>query len=205
MAKGQTLSTTRIEAFSDAVFAIAGTLLVLQLQLPHLPADPTDAELWNGLGQVAPSYFSLVLSFVVIGRYWIAHHWMFSRIAKSDGGLQTMNLLFLLTVVALPFPTEVLGNYGNLAAAAIFYAVSISLIGLTAGLLWWYAVKKKLLKPNVDQVTITNSYRRSFAVPVIFLGSIPIIAWVGVGIGELCWLLLFFAGFTLKKGRAWAS
>lgn len=71
-ARDSSLSTARIEAFSDGVFAIAATLLILQLNLPHLPANPTDQDLWNALFQMAPSYFTFVLSFAVIGRYWLA-------------------------------------------------------------------------------------------------------------------------------------
>lgn len=196
------LSTTRIEMFSDAVFAIAATLLVLQLDLPRLPENATDAQLWDALWQVAPSYFSLVLSFAVIGRYWLAHHALFHRIRKADGGLATLNLLLLLTVVVLPFPTEVLGAYGDLAAAAIFYAASISAIGLAMWLLWRHAVKRNLLFPDVSKRTIKNSYYRSLSVPVVFLASIPVTAWVGVSAGELMWLALFFIGFFLKPDDA---
>lgn len=193
------VTTSRIEAFSDAVFAIAATLLVLQLDVPHFLGNPTDAQLWNALGQTIPSYFSLVLSFAVIGRYWVAHHWQFSRIAKSDAGLLTINLGLLLTVVALPFPTEILGDYGNLPAATIFYAVSISLIGLMMAAVWHHAVKNKLLKPGVTQATIQNSYIRSLSVPVIFLASVPVAAWVSVTLAQLMWVSIFFVGLALRK------
>ena len=196
------LSTARIEAFSDGVFAIAATLLMLQLELPHLPTDPTDRDLWNALGQMAPSYFTFVLSFAVIGRYWLAHHALLHRIRRADGGLAVLNLLLLLTVVALPFPTEVLGDYGNLAAAAIFYAVSISLIGLMMAVLWRHAVKRKLLYPDVSRGTIKNSYYRSLSVPVVFLASVPVAAWVSVTAAEVMWAATFFAGVFLKGDDA---
>jgi uncharacterized membrane protein len=198
-ARESSVSTARIEAFSDGVFAIAITLLVLQLNLPHLPVHPTDRDLWNALFQMAPSYFTFVLSFAVIGRYWLAHHALFHRIQKSDGKLAVLNLLLLLTVVALPFPTEVLGQYGNLAAAVIFYAVSISLIGLMMGVLWRHAVKRGLLYPDVSQRTIRNSYYRSSSVPIIFLASVPVAAFVSVGWAETMWILTFFAGVFLKN------
>lgn len=201
-ARDNSLSTSRIEAFSDGVFAIAATLLMLQLELPHLPADPTDRDLWNALGQMAPSYFTFILSFAVIGRYWLAHHALFHRIKRADGGLATLNLLLLLTVVALPFPTEVLGDYGNLAAAAVFYAVSISLIGLTMWALWRHAVKRKLLYPDVTKQDIKNSYYRSLAVPAVFLASVPVTVLVSVSAGEWTWLALFFVGFLLKSDSA---
>lgn len=195
------LTTARIEAFSDAVFAIAATLLVLQLDVPKLPANPTDAQLWDGLAQVIPSYFSMVLSFVVIGRYWVAHHWQFSRIARIDTELLMLNLGLLLTVVALPFPTEVLADYGSLSAAAIFYAGSISLVGIMMALLWHHAVTHKLLKPGVDRETIRNSYVRSLSAPAVFLASIPVTMWVSVSAGELMWALLLFVGFFLKPSQ----
>lgn len=204
-ARDESLSTGRIEAFSDAVFAIAATLLMLQLNLPHLPADPTDRDLWNALGQMAPSYFTFILSFAVIGRYWLAHHALFHRIKRSDGGLATLNILLLLTVVALPFPTEVLGRYGDLAAAAIFYAVSISLIGLMMAALWRHAVKHNLLYPDVSQSTIKNSYFRSLTVPAIFLASVPAAAFISVGWAEAMWVLTFFAGMFLRRDGSRAA
>lgn len=104
----------------------------------------------------------------------------------------------MLFVVALPFPTEVLGQYGSLAAAAIFYAVSISLIGLMMGILWRHAVKHQLLYPDVGRRTIVNSYQRSFVVPAVFLLSVPVAAYVSVGWAEAMWALTFVAGVLFK-------
>ncbi|MSU76227.1 DUF1211 domain-containing protein [Patescibacteria group bacterium] len=197
--KQAVVSTGRIEAFSDAVFSIAGTLLALQLVLPPgFPTNPTDHQLIKALMDQGPSYFAFILSFLVIGRYWIAHHQLFSRIERSTSGLAMLNLLLLLTVVAIPYPTQLLGSYRDLAAAAIFYAVSLSLVGLMMFVIWRYAARHKLLYSDVSAKDLKLSEKRSLAVPIVFLLSIPI-AFYNVDFAEYFWLLSFAAGYSIRK------
>ena len=102
------LSTHRIEAFSDGVFAIAITLLVLNLQVPEIA---TVSELASKLGALWPKLVSYVLSFMVVGIYWVAHHNTFHYIKRSDRNLLWLNILMMLFVVFIPFPAALLGQY----------------------------------------------------------------------------------------------
>ena len=134
------MSLGRIEAFSDGVFAIAITLLVLEI---HVPEEPK-----NGLGQALldqwPAYASYVVSFFVIGIIWINHHAVFDHLARADRPLLFLNLLLLLFVAVLPFPTNLLATYmqeggADERVAAIVYAGTMTGMGAAFGALWSYA------------------------------------------------------------------
>lgn len=197
-AKEPVITTARIEAFSDGVFAIASTLLVLQLNLPDLGSNPTNAALTEALLQEAPLYFSFILSFIVIGRYWIAHHQIFDKIERATPGLASINILLLMAVVAMPFSTEVLGDHGNLSAATIFYAVSLSLVGIMGYFVWRYAVNHQLIYKNITEAEIKNANRRSLVVPVVFLASIPI-ALIDVTAAQWFWMLALIVGLFWQR------
>ena len=114
----------RLVFFSDAVMAIAITLLVVELSIPAATEDVGDALLdrW-------PQMLSFVLSFFVIGIFWTAHHRIFRYVANLDQRLIWLNLLFLMCVAFLPFPTAVLGDHDNARASVIFYAAAVGLTG----------------------------------------------------------------------------
>jgi uncharacterized membrane protein len=100
---GTERGTERIEAFSDGVFAIAITLLVLEIKIPHLQGG---SNLFSSLLGLWPAYFGYVLSFVMIGIYWASHHYIFKLFRKTNHALNLLNLLFLLFIAFLPLPTE---------------------------------------------------------------------------------------------------
>src|SRR4051794_40035156 len=136
----------RIEAFSDGVFAIAITLLVLEIHVPE------DAE--NGLGQALidqwPAYASYVVSFFVIGIIWINHHAVFDHLARADRPLLFLNLLLLLFVAVLPFPTNLIATYmqeggADERGAAGVYSGTMTGVGLAFGALWTYASRPRRL------------------------------------------------------------
>jgi len=185
--------TARIEAFSDGVFAIAITLLILEIKVPH--GDP--AGLATALLRQWPSYFAFFLSFTFTGIMWINHHRMFTHIRKSNDVLMALNLLLLLGVTIVPFPTEVLaehlGGPGQKAAAILYNCVYIA-IGVFFNLLWRYAVAHHLLDRSMsaaEAATLTRQY--SFG-PVVYLICLALV-WVDirVSLGLSCALCLFFA------------
>src|SRR5215469_18784871 len=135
--------TSRIEAFSDGVFAIAITLLILEIKIP--PA--TQAPLRTQLLQQWPSYFAYLLSFLFIGIMWINHHRLFTHIRRSNNGLLFLNLLLLLGVSAVPFPTAVLALHlsgPGARTAAVLYSGTYLVIAVFFNLLWRYAVSNDL-------------------------------------------------------------
>lgn len=140
-------SLDRVVFFSDAVFAIAITLLVLPLADQRLP----DEDLAAHLLALWPQLASFLLSFVVIGLFWLGHHRAYQIIVRVDTRLLLLNLLVLLFIALLPFPTAVLGEHGNQPPAAVLYATTMSLLGLTSAAHWRHASHGyRLIRPDVD-------------------------------------------------------
>jgi TMEM175 potassium channel family protein len=152
------VSTSRTEAFSDGVFAIAATLLVLELKVPQVePGGLADAllESW-------PSYATYVVSFLTIGIIWVNHHAVLDRIREVNRPLLFMNLMFLMAVAAIPFPTALLADYLQAGhderLAAAVYGGTMSLMGVTFGVIWAYAVvSDDLLHESVDRARARRS------------------------------------------------
>jgi uncharacterized membrane protein len=170
---------SRIEAFSDGVFAIAITLLVLEIKVPEHPE--------NGLGRALldqwPSYASYVVSFFVIGIIWINHHAIFDHLVRADRGLLFLNLLLLLWIGLLPWPTNVLGTYmqqggADERVAAVLYTGVMTLMGASFGALWTYATRhRNLLGPTLSDDEIRLRTRR-FTVGAPVYGFAMLVALV---------------------------
>jgi hypothetical protein len=122
----------RLLALTDGVFAIALTLLVIQIALPE---GTSDVRLGAALVALGPHYFAYVLSFAVIARFWIAHHLAFRYIRRYDDTLIWLNLLLLMFVGFLPFPTSVLGEHGNTPTGAAFYGAALVCTSAASGAL----------------------------------------------------------------------
>ncbi|MFZ3560724.1 TMEM175 family protein [Streptomyces sp. BH055] len=150
---GDGAGSARLEAFSDGVFAIAVTLLILEIKVPHVEHDES---LWRALGEQWPSYAAYVVSFLVIGIIWVNHHQVFGHVARVDRTLMFLNLLVLLIVAALPWPTAMLAEYlrGDDAAAhtaAAVYSLTMVAMSFAFQALWWYLTRSgHLFHPRVD-------------------------------------------------------
>ena len=149
--RGDTLNTNRAEAFSDGVFAIAATLLVLELKVPNVePGGLSEAllESW-------PSYATYVVSFLTICIIWVNHHAVMERIKNVNRPLLFLNLVFLMAVAAIPFPTALLADYLQAGhderLASAIYGATMALMGISFGLIWAYAVfSDDLLHNTID-------------------------------------------------------
>ena len=169
------LSTTRLEAFSDGVFAVAITLLVLNLQIPQLAASVVSRELLPKLFDLWPKLLSYMLSFVLVGIYWVAHHNTFHYIKRSDRNLLWLNILLLLCIVFLPFPTALLGQYPEQRVSIIIYAGTLVMTGLVLQTLWWYATSGcRLVDRDIDPRLVQRATRRNLAAPLLYLLAIGI-------------------------------
>ncbi len=136
------LSKGRIEAFSDGVFAIVITLLVFNIKVPELPRGAPAAELRHALLELWPKFLSYVISVVVVGIYWVAHHAAFHCVKHSDRIFLWINILFLAFVAVIPFSAALLGQYHRYQIAIVFYGANMIAAGLSLYLLWWYATSK---------------------------------------------------------------
>lgn len=153
------MDTNRLEAFSDGVFAIAITLLVLEIKVPP------GASLGPGLLHLWPSYLAYAISFIVIGAIWINHHAMFDWIVHADHKLLLLNTLHLMFIAFLPFPTAVLaeafhGRAGQDVAAA-FYAGTLTVIGVLVTAMWRYAAShRELLHESISSEQVQSIGKR---------------------------------------------
>lgn len=142
------ISTQRLEAFSDGVFAIAITLLILEIKLPDHDAIEHQS-LSNYLWGLWPKYFAYVFSFIIIGIFWANHHYMFKLYKRTDHTFNMLNVVFLLTISFLPFPTAIFGEYIDAAphksTAVSFYALGLVLPSFSWLMMWLYGSRKKRL------------------------------------------------------------
>jgi uncharacterized membrane protein len=171
--------TGRVEAFSDGIFAFAITLLVLELRVPHGLSD--GAALCKALLDEWPSYFGYLTSFVTIGIMWMNHHRMFNLIHKSDDGLMLVNLVFLLGIAFVPFPTSVVADYLDTSAArvaAAFYSGTYVVIAILFNLLWRYASRGGRLFDKHADLAQAQAITRAYSVgPLLYLGSLAMAYW----------------------------
>ncbi len=175
----------RLVFFSDAVFAIAITLLAIDLRVPDLPPGQTDASFLQILSRLWPSIFAFSVSFLVIAAFWVGHYRTFRYLVDVDGRLIGINLAFLFSIAILPFPTSILAREGDLASAAIIYAGFGCVTGALSTVLWLYPAQvAHLVSPAVTPEIARYVTRRSAVIPVVFAISIPAalvsppLAWV---------------------------
>lgn len=157
------MDTARLEAFSDGIFAIAITLLVLEIKVP-----PPNTALGAELLQLWPSYLAYVVSFLVIGAIWINHHAMFHHIVRVDGTLLLLNVLHLMPIAVLPFPTAVLAEAFHRGTdepiAAAFYGGILTVIGIFVNVMWRYAARGgQLLSSHITATKIRKLNRQGLS------------------------------------------
>lgn len=172
-----TSETSRIESFSDGVFAIAITLLIFQIRVPPV----TQKRLGSELLEQWPSYVAFLLSFLLIGIVWINHHRLFTHIRRANNGLLFLNLFLLLGVSVVPFPTAVLAIHlasaGARTAAALYSATGV-VIAVSFSLLWRYVVSRSLLDSAAIESAVALSRQYSFA-PLLYSVCLGLV-WISV-------------------------
>ena len=149
-------STKRIETLVDGIFAIAMTLLVLNLNVPQIPYPATNVQILDILTRMAPQFFIYALSFILLASFWRINHSQFNFIAKVDQGIMLITIFWLLLVALVPFSTNLVGDYGYLTVPMIFFHLNLFLIGMFFNFNWYYAVKHNLINKTVDKNFIKN-------------------------------------------------
>ena len=159
----------RLILFSDAVFAIAITLLVIELKIPKME-EITNHALGNALLHTIPHFFSFLMSFMIIGIYWTAHHRMFYYVIDYDGKLLWLNLLFLFFIALMPFSSNIYGVYSGLNNAFFLYVSNISMLALFNYILYGYISKPgRKLSHGLENPRLVKYYQaRSWIVPLCF-------------------------------------
>ncbi|HEY7060956.1 MAG TPA: TMEM175 family protein [Chloroflexota bacterium] len=170
LGKGE--GTGRVEAFSDGVFAIAITLLVLNLHVPELPPDARGEDLLAALGDDLTNLQAYVVSFLVVGLFWMTHHRVFAQIRRYDAVRVWLNLLTLLFVSVIPFPTAILGRYGGPVALRL-YDGTLAAASILLLVMWVYASGRcSLTEPGLSPNMVRYLTLRGVVTVAIFVGSI---------------------------------
>lgn len=201
--------SARLEAFSDAILAIAITLLVIEIRIP----TTSGVHLGAALRHLWPSYVAYVLSFTTIGFVWVAHHAMFRRIRDVDRTLLILNLGLMLCVGFLPFSTAVLARYSfthssGAAPAAELYSINMLVIGLAFMSMWVYlSFNLSLFVGEVDRRTIHHTIVRAAPPPVAYAVTAAL-SFVNVKVCYVLWVLatLYVAvGPAARKIPVWVD
>ncbi len=176
--------TARIEAFSDGVFAIAITLLILEIRVPAPEATARAGGLVRALAALWPSYLGYLISFVTIGIMWANHHTLYRYIRRSDRYFLLINIVFLMCIGFVPFPTAVLAAYLPVAdgrqTAVAYYSATFVAMALAYNLLWRYAAwGGRLLAADADPVAVRTINRRYLVGPLAYGVSLAL-AFVNV-------------------------
>lgn len=186
----ESVEFARIVAFTDGVFAIAITLLVLSLEVP---SDLQGSALNAFLIDSWPQLFAYFLSFAVIGRFWLGHHHMFSLLHGFDRRLMALNLAYLSLIVLVPFPTELLGEYGGDTDAVVLYALVVGTAALLGSAMLRYALSHGHVRP-ADRADAARVPARLLLPAAVFYASIPV-AFLSPGIAQVVWTGLVLAAF----------
>ena len=199
--------TGRVEAFSDGVFAIAITLLILEIKVPKLSHDSPPAALAKALFDLWPSYFAFLLSFFAILIMWINHHGLFNMVRRVSPGFLYANGFLLLLVSFVPFPTSVLAEYLDgraLNAAAAFYCGTFILISVGYNLVWRSMVRGDLLKPEVSAAhvrKIEKAYRLGMSVYVLSTLVAFANGYLGLAMNLSLWVLWAVLGYKPREAE----
>lgn len=197
------MSSARVESFSDAVIAIAITLLVLDIRQPS-----DSGPLWHAMLRQWPSLIAYALSFLLIGVVWVNHHLVFQLIERVDMGLLWYNLLLLLVVAFMPYPTELLANalisHRDETAAAVCYGATLTVVGVFFNLTWFHASRRgRLLHPDTAPEVIRSMGLRFVAGSGLCAAiTLLALAQVDLSLAGYALVLVYYGVTDIRRGTA---
>lgn len=197
----------RVEAFSDGVFAIIVTLLILEIKVPHLSQEASSAELAASLITIAPKFVSWVISFLTVCIVWMNHHRLFDMFKGINVGLFWLNTHLLLWVCFVPFPTALVGDYPRNPFAVAFYGLTMACTGVAFVLTRLYGLKNRgLLKETVSLRTYRKAIVFAFIFGPVAYSLAALVAWVNTWISFTMYFLIavyfLFSFATTERGPA---
>jgi uncharacterized membrane protein len=198
-----TSETTRIEAFSDGVFAIAITLLIIEV---HVPAREHAETLGHELLRIWPSYLGYVTSFLTIGVMWINHHYVFNLITRVDRTMLLLNTVLLMLIAFVPFPTAVLAQFietGGAREAAVLYGATLTLTAVTYFAWWRYASDSRRLIGDDVPDEVIEDITRAYTPGTLLYGGAALVAFVQPWVSAALYLgIAVFYSLPLAQWRA---
>lgn len=180
------LSTNRIEAFTDGVFAVAITLLVLEIKVPEIESG----GLWHSLVPLWPKFLAYVVSFGIIGIFWVGHHIMFHYIKRTDRVLLWLNTLLLMFVSAIPFSAALVGEHLDEPVAIAGYGAVLFMAGVIFWAIWMYASgRRRLIRSDMSDSLIALGRKAVMLAPIVYAIAI-IFAFVSPAVSKFIYLLV---------------
>jgi len=188
----------RLLTLSDGVVAIALTLLVLQLKVPHIEHADSASDLASSLSQMGSSLTSYLVSFYVIAQFWLAHHRTFRQVAGHDEGLAWWNFFFLFTISVMPFTSELLGTYADNPVAVDIFALNLLLASLSTQMVLVFARRKGLIVPGTPRAHVLVARFRGLALMAVVAVSMAV-AWVNPSLAKFMWILMIPVPFVADR------
>lgn len=197
---GDGLEFDRVSFFSDAVFAIAMTLLVIAIEAPRFDTDGTPSVdvLWHAIREEFPSLFSFFLAFYLLGRFWMSHHGFTAALGAVNRTLIGLNLIYLAFIALVPYPTSLLGNYASNPLSVAFFALVLSVVSGMESVMYAYAHRAGLMRRKIQSRVFRAGMWQSTTPIVVFLASIPV-AFASPLAAMLMWLLAPVLGMVLDR------
>jgi uncharacterized membrane protein len=182
----------RIEGLSDGIFAIAMTILVLQIQVPDHPGITTSADLWRAIVKLGPNIAGYVVSFMLLGTLWVGHHSMFHFIRHVDRPFLWLTIVFLMGVAFVPFTTALFAEYHQQPIASAFYGGTILCLLLISRFQWDYATgARRLVETSLEEEVVHGGKKRLRYATIAYLIAVAGSFWSS-------WLgLVLFVGVPL--------
>ncbi len=185
------LEFDRFAFFSDAVYAIALTLLVIGIAVPTVEDIRSSRQMWDVLYDLRQEFATFFVGFAVIGRYWLAHHRFVAVLRAVDARLMALNLVYLAFIAFLPFPTALVGRYEQNVVAFVFFAAILSCISALETVLFVTAERRGLLVVAVPRDVYRFGLVASTLPVVVFVLSIPLAAATNSTIALLSWIVIW--------------
>jgi uncharacterized membrane protein len=188
------LEFDRAAFFSDAVYAIAMTLLVVGIGVPHVQDD----NLGKALSELDSAIISFFIGFFVLAYYWVSHHQFFGQLRAVNTPLLVVNLAYLAVVAFLPFPTAIVGDHGDLPLAFVLFAGCLAAVSVLEVGLYICAIRYDLLQHAPDATLRRHDVIAGLIPAIVIVASVPL-AFASTRYAFLAWLLIFPAEMLLDR------
>jgi uncharacterized membrane protein len=180
--------------------AVAITLLVLNIETPSVAED----DLGDALVDLIPSVLAYVLSFALIGRYWVIHHQLFSRFVRFDGRLVVLNLLFLMLIALVPFSTDLYDQYSDAPLAAAVFASALAVAALVHWAMTMHATSAGLVETDTEKQELAYGAAVALGISAVFFLSVPV-AFLSTTAAWIMWASLLVLRYPLRRAVRWVS
>lgn len=187
-----------VTSFADAIFAFSITFMAITINIPNLAQNLTQAQVIDKLSESLPEFEIYVISFFMIGIYWIAYHQIFNHIVGSHQITTWLTLVFLFFITLIPLATNMQIGYGSYQIVFVLYALVLTIAGALSTIIWLHATNNKLINQNMTQIEIHCVLLESTLSPAVFLLSI-LVSFIDLQIAYYFWLVIIPAKIVLRN------